>query len=168
MRLAGRGGRCCRFLDGMQKGSEPFHQVSVEPATSSIFACLSVCVKFRVLAVFTLPPPRCVLPPPQQTAEAGASHQGRRVAITSQPVMLQLDDVSPPPYSEIAHAPPPSYLDATRQNARPREVETVPVSAQRGVEDPADGSCNCLDGKTVLSLGIAGCCVAGLVCALCA
>ena len=113
------------------------------------------------------PPDKMCFATPQQTAGAGAGHQGRGVAITSQPVMLQLDDVSPPPYSEIAHAPPPSYFDATRQNARPREVETVSVSAQREIEDPADESCNCLDGKTVLSLGIAGCCVGGLVCALC-
>ena len=102
---------------------------------------------------------------PQQTA--GASHLGRDVTIISQPVMLQLEDVSPPPYSEIVHTPPPSYLDATGQNACPQEVEVVSVSAQRGVGYPSADPSNCLDGeKKVLGFCGAGLCVACLVCAV--
>lgn len=103
----------------------------------------------------------------QQTAGDGANHRGRDVVITSEPVMLKLGDISPPPYSDIYHAPPPSYLEATGQEAEPRHVEASPAPAQRRLEDPNCCSCRCLEDETVFACCLLASCVASLACSAC-
>ena len=73
-----------------------------------------------------------------QTACSEANHLGRSVAVTSQPVTLQLVGLSPPAYSEIDQSPPPSYLEATRQINQPQEEEESSSIPDQREEDPAD------------------------------
>ena len=63
----------------------------------------------------------------EQTASSEVNHLGRSVVVTSQPVALQFGNLSPPAYSEIDQAPPPSYQEATGQINQPREEESSPI-----------------------------------------
>ena len=99
----------------------------------------------------------------QQTAGDGANRRGRGVAITSEPVMLRLGDISPPPYSDVYLAPPPSYLEATGQRAQPRRVEAQPAPAQLRLERPNCVSCRNADGEKVLCWCLISGCVALMV-----
>ena len=68
----------------------------------------------------------------EQTASSGVNHFGRSVAVAPQPIVLELGNLAPPAYSEIDHAPPPSYLEATGQINQPREEELSSIPDQRG------------------------------------
>ena len=103
----------------------------------------------------------------QQTADAEASHLGRSVAVTSQPVTLQLDNMSPPAYSEIDHNPPPPYLGVTRQNALPPEEERSSAAPRRRVEVSNDESFKCPDKDEIIAYSIVGVCVTILACSFC-
>ena len=103
----------------------------------------------------------------QQTADAEVSHLGRSVAITSQPVTLQLDNMSPPAYSEIDRDPPPPYHEATRQNALPPEEERSPAQPRRRVEVPDNEGCKLSDKDDVFAFCLVAGCTALLVCSFC-
>ena len=71
----------------------------------------------------------------EQTASSEVNHLGHSVVVISQPVALQFGNLSPPAYSEIDQAPPPSYQEATGQINQPRDEESSPIPDQRGDED---------------------------------
>ena len=67
-----------------------------------------------------------------QTGGAGVSHSGRDVAIICQPEVSPL--AHPPSYSELFHAPPPSYREVMGLEDDVESAETPPASTHHGVE----------------------------------
>lgn len=103
----------------------------------------------------------------QQTSDAEASHLGRSVVVTSQPVVLQLDNMSPPAYSAIDHDPPPSYFEVTGQNALPQEEERSSAPPRRRVEVSDNETCKRPDKDEMVAYCIVGGCLTLLACSFC-
>ena len=91
----------------------------------------------------------------EQTASFRVNHFGRSVAVTPQPVVLELGNLAPPAYSEIDQDPPPSYLEAAGQQPRAEESSSI---LDQWEDNSAD---KCWKNFKNLSLScLVGCCLA--------